>query len=343
MKATESEILKKILPPLTGGRAITSKADLAKRARLPISEDTFARFFERWELEHGFPLVGMDKGRLAITDKGRRAYELYSEIWTLGDAEEFALVTLNIQAESILGGLLSAALVSVFDMWGSTIDRPVIWRLETDVRRSMAERKNPDLALGFAGAGERVADDEVLGAPVKWCVLAKVGNPLCESQEPLPVNQLPNEDWLLLPDLAFGGTGLADSFVRSGQKRVMECDHLALYAANGVGLALLPDVGGSRCPHGTVKRRLVGLPELQTRLFLPRGGEAALSSQNQCLVETLRRLVRDGFFGRDKNDGAPTAATGRGKQETPSVETVVEVAEEALTEEPGRTLEGVAP
>ncbi len=339
MKATEHEILKKILPLLLGRRAIASKADLAKRARLAISEDTFARFFERWEQEHGFPLVGMDKGRLALTDKGRRAYELYSEIWTLGDAEEFALARLNIQAESILGGLLSAALVSVFDMWGSTIDRPVIWRLEVDVRRRIAEG-NVDLALGFAEEEEIVADEEILGVPVDWCVLAPVKNRLGESQEPLQVNQLPNEDWLLLPDLAFGGIGLADKFVRAGQKRVMECDHLATYVAAGVGLAVLPDVLGSRCPHGTVKRRLVGLQKLQARLLLPRGGDAALSSQNQCLVETLRRLGRDGFFG--SNDATP-APEGRGKQEMPEAETAVEVIEEALVQEPGRTLEGAVP
>jgi DNA-binding transcriptional LysR family regulator len=330
MKTSEHEILKKILPLLLCRRAITSKADLAKRAR--ISDDTLGRFCERFEREHGFALVGMDKGRLALTDKGRRAYELYSEIWTLGDAEEFALAKLNLQAESILGGLLSAALVSVLEMWGSTIDRPLIWRLETDVRRRMGEG-NVDLAVGFADAGEIVGDGEALGVPVEWCVLAPVKNRLGgELQEPLSVDQLPNKDWLLLPDLAFGGIWLADSFVRGGQKRVMECDHLATYVAAGVGLAVLPDVLGSRCPHGTVKRGLVGLPALQPRLFLPRGGEAALSSQNQCLVETMRRLVRDGFFGGDKNSNAPATAEVPGKQEAPAAKTEDEDVFEEMVE-----------
>ena len=257
----------------------------------------------------------------------------------VGDAEELALAKLNIQAEAILGGLLSAALVSVLEMWGSTIDRPLIWRLETDVRRRLADG-NLDLALGFADAGEVVADGETLGGPVEWCVLAPVKNRLGGGlQEPLSVDQLPNEDWLLLPDLAFGGIGLADKFVRSGQKRVMECDHLATYAAAGVGLAVLPDVLGSRHHHGTIKRRLVGLPALQPRLFLGRGGEAALSAQNQCLVETLRRLVRDGFFSTGKNGDAPVENLV--KQQTPEAKNEEEDVFEALVEESVTPLEGV--
>ena len=79
MRATETEILKKILPLLLCRRAIASKADLAKRAR--ITDDTLGRFCERFEREHGFALVEMNNGRLILTEKGRRADELYSEIW----------------------------------------------------------------------------------------------------------------------------------------------------------------------------------------------------------------------------------------------------------------------
>ncbi len=337
MKLDEHELLKKCVRLLLGPRPIPSKAELAKR--MQCTDDSLCRAIDRFERERGFTLIVMKNGRLALTEKGRLAYQYYGMIWGLGESEEFVLANLNLQAESILGGLLSAALVSVFDMWGSRIDRPMIWRLETDIRRSIAEGK-ADLGLGFADAEDVVGNEEALGSPVEWCVLAKVGNPLGESMEPLPVDQLPNSDWLLLPDLAFGATGLAEVFLRAGQKRLMACEHLPTYVSAGVGLAVLPNVLGGRCPHGTIKRRLVGLPALRTRLFLPRRGGSALSSQNQCLVETLHRLVRDGFFGSDDHSDAPETVEGRVKQEMSPAEPAVEVVDAALLKEPGRQLEG---
>jgi DNA-binding transcriptional LysR family regulator len=331
MKLTEHDILQRIGPILLSPRVIPSRAELARRAKL--TDDMLLRFANGFELERGFALLEMENGKVKLTEKGRLAYELYSQLWSLGDAEDCAKQTLKLQVEPIVGALLSGALVAVFDLWGSAIDRPSIWRLDCDIRRSLAEKK-ADLGLGFADADETVGDAEAVGAPVQWCVLAPAGHRLGETQEPVPVDQLTKEEWLLLPDLAFGAVGLADSFVRAGHRQVMECDHLTTYVVAKVGLAVLPDVLGRKCPHGTIKRRLVGLPPIQVRLFLPRGGEGALSSANQCLIENLRRLVREGLLGGDNGATASAAPEAWRKQEMPEAEqedVVEDLLEETVT------------
>jgi DNA-binding transcriptional LysR family regulator len=247
------------------------------------------------------------------------------------DPEEFTKARINIQAESIFRLLLWAAFLPLC----STIKSPIIWRLDSDDIRQALDEGRVDFGVAFAGARESVAAGELVGT-VDWIALAPAGHRL-DADGPVSVEDLPVNEWLFLS----GGAGddLVELFAKAGKRQIMATDHLVSYvAARNIGVAVLPDVLGSRCPRGTIKRRFHGLPPVQVRLFLPRGGEAALCSQGKALLRNLRGLVRDGFFG---NSEAPAAAKGLGNEAMLSVKTAVEVVEETSIEEPSRTLEGV--
>jgi hypothetical protein len=69
---------------------------------------------------------------------------------------------------------------------------------------------------------------------------------------------------------------------------------------------------------------------IQVRLFLPRGGEAALSSPNQSLVENLRRVMQEGLSGGDNGTAASTTAAS--KQEVLEAEKEEDVFEDSVEE-----------
>ena len=219
--------------------------------------------------------------------------------------KDLAVPRLRIQTEAILAArALPLGLFAMFDMWKHVAARVSFSRqLDPRVREVLQEGK-ADLGLGFADPAETVASNEIVGAPVRWCVMAHSEHSLGRTTGPVSVDELPNDCWLLLPDLTFGATGMADVFGKKRHRLKMRTNHLLQYVNANVGVAVVPDVLGKS--SASIKRPLAGLAPLQVRLFLP-DRESKLSSANQLLVQRLQRVMGEILSGKNVSVDATTA------------------------------------